>query len=90
MNKWWMIRAGDDNELIPMWLDKGIASIGWERFGNPKIYHTKSEFLKVIQQKFSENKPQSINSWVSQVWRFSHEIKVEIRFLHIQRKKESI
>jgi restriction system protein len=29
MAKWWMIRAGDSNELIPMWKENGIASIGW-------------------------------------------------------------
>ncbi|NMD72632.1 restriction endonuclease [Bacillus sp. DNRA2] len=75
MSKWWMIRAGDDNELIPIWIDKRIASIGWERFGNPKDYRTKVEFLNKVKQEFTESNPQSINSWVSQVWRFSHEIE---------------
>ena len=29
MAKWWMVRAGDDNELIPIWKKKDVASIGW-------------------------------------------------------------
>ena len=33
MTKWWMIRAGDKNELIPVWIEKKyrfhwLATIG--------------------------------------------------------------
>lgn len=45
MTKWWMIRAGDNNELIPVWKEKGIASIGWPKLGNPKHYLSKEDML---------------------------------------------
>lgn len=43
MKKWWMIRAGDNNELIPIWKEKVIASIGWPRLGDPKQYKQKKK-----------------------------------------------
>lgn len=38
MTKWWMIRAADHNESIPVWKEKGIASIGWQKLRNTKQY----------------------------------------------------
>ncbi|AMV10624.1 restriction endonuclease [Geobacillus thermoleovorans] len=75
MAKWWMIRAGDRNELIPLWLEKGIASIGWARLGNPRHFSSKQQLQQKADEVFNEAKPKSRNSWVNQVWRFSHEIK---------------
>ncbi|PMC35501.1 restriction endonuclease [Bacillus sp. UMB0899] len=75
MTKWWMIRAGDHNELIPVWKNRGIASIGWPKLENPKQYSTKDEMMAKANIVFVESKPNSRSSWVSQVWRFSREIK---------------
>lgn len=54
MQQWWMIRAGDFNELIPVWKEEGIASIGWPQLGNPKHYRTKEDMLKK-QMKYIKN-----------------------------------
>jgi len=75
MTKWWMIRAGDNNELIPIWKDKGIASIGWPKLGNPKQYRSKEEMLTKANAVFADSKPNTRKSWINQVWRFSREIK---------------
>ncbi|WP_099159042.1 restriction endonuclease [Virgibacillus ndiopensis] len=75
MKRWWMIRAGDNNELIPVWKEQGIASIGWPKLGDPKQYRSKEEMVAKAGDVFSESKPKSRNSWVNQVWRFSREIK---------------
>lgn len=75
MKKWWMIRAGDNNELIPIWKEKGIASIGWPKLGDPKKYGTKEEMIDEADNIFAESKPNTRKSWVNQVWRFSREIK---------------
>jgi restriction system protein len=75
MQQWWMIRAGDFNELIPVWKKEGIASIGWPQLGNPKHYRTKEDMLKKANEVYQEHKPSTRRSWVSQVWRFSTEIK---------------
>jgi restriction system protein len=75
LKRWWMIRAGDSNELIPVWKDKGIASIGWPKLGDPRKYNSKEEMLQAANHVFSEKKPGTRKSWVNQVWRFSREIK---------------
>jgi restriction system protein len=87
MTKWWMIRAGDHNELILVWKNKGIASIGWPKLGNPKQYRTKEEMIAKANSVFAESKPNSRSSWVSQVWRFSREIKKGDRVITYYREK---
>lgn len=87
MNKWWMIRAGDQNELIPTWMSQGIASIGWSSLGDPRSYNSKSELTHKADQVFSERKPKSRISWVNQVWRFSREIKNGDRVISFSREK---
>ncbi|MEB3749769.1 hypothetical protein EP10_000608 [Geobacillus icigianus] len=75
MSKWWMIRAGDRNELIPLWLEKGIASIGWAQLGNPRHFSSKQQLQQKADEVFNEAKPKSRNSWVNQVWRFNHSVR---------------
>ncbi|WP_338452569.1 restriction endonuclease [Niallia oryzisoli] len=87
MTKWWMIRAGDKNELIPIWLEKGIASIGWPQLENPKQYQKKGEMLRKADIVYPESKPQSRNSWVNQVWRFSTEIQTGDRVISYSKEK---
>jgi restriction system protein len=70
-----MVRAGDNNELIPVWEEKGIASIGWPQLGDAKHLYSKDEMFDKADQIYSDSKPKSRNSWVNQVWRFSREIK---------------
>lgn len=70
-----MIRAGDNNELIPVWKEKGIASIGWPQLGDPRQFQQKDEMIEKAAEVYAESKPKSRNSWVNQVWRFSREIK---------------
>ncbi|MBU8730761.1 restriction endonuclease [Cytobacillus oceanisediminis] len=74
MTKWWMIRAGDNNELIPVWKKKGIASIGWPQLGDPKYFNSKEEMARKADKVYSDEKPRSRKSWVNLVWRFSREI----------------
>lgn len=87
MTKWWMVRAGDDNELIPTWKQEGIASIGWPQFGDPKQYSSKNEMKVKANLVFSEEKPQTRNSWINQVWRFSREIQVGDRVISYSKEK---
>lgn len=87
MTKWWMIRAGDNNELIPTWKQEGIASIGWPQFGDPKQYRSKEEMKAKANLVFSEEKPQTRNSWMNQVWRFSREIQVGDRIISYSKEK---
>ncbi len=62
MTRRWMIRAGDNNELIPIWKEKGIASIGWPQFGNPKQYVSKTEMVTKANEIYSDEKLQTRSS----------------------------
>lgn len=76
MQKWWMIRAGTDNELIPSWLREGIVSIGWADLGDPALYPTKESLFVKADRVYLDNKPLTRHSWVNQIWRFYQEIEV--------------
>lgn len=89
MAKWWVVRAGDNNELIPVWKEHGIASIGWPQLGNPKLYRNKEEMLIKANEVYTDSKPLSRSSWVNQVWRFSRNIKKDDRIVtYFKEKRE--
>jgi restriction system protein len=91
MTKWWMIRAGDDNELIPLWREKGIASIGWAKLGNPKNFRSKEELMQRADEVYPEDKPNSRRSGVSQIWRFSKEVEKGDRIItYLKDRREYI
>ncbi|MCA0757007.1 restriction endonuclease [Paenibacillus sp. N4] len=81
MMKWWMVRAGDNNELIPQWQSKQVASIGWAAIGNPRSYQTKEKLVEKAHIVYSDNKPGTRLSWASQVWRFYSEIEVNDKII---------
>ncbi|WP_026701747.1 restriction endonuclease [Salibacterium aidingense] len=87
MTKWWMIRAGDNNELLPVWEKEGIASIGWPSLGNPKEYRSVDDLKKKADEVFEEKNPRSRSSWVNQVWRFSHKIGQGDRVITYSKEK---
>lgn len=87
MSKWWMVRAGDNNELIPTWLRQQVVSIGWPDLGNPKTVASKEQLLAKADSVYSEEKPQTRNSWVSQVWRFSREIEIGDKIISYSKEK---
>ncbi len=89
MKKWWMIRAGDNNELIPTWKEKGIASIGWPKLGNPKEYLTRDALRKKAEEVYSTEKPGRQINWANQVWRFSKEIEIGDRVVtYLKERRE--
>lgn len=87
MAKWWMVRAGDDNELIPIWKKKGVTSIEWEELGTPKRYSTRDSFIQKAHEVYIGERPATRINWASQVWRFSHEIEVGDRIVSYAKDK---
>ncbi|MFB9274159.1 restriction endonuclease [Cohnella cellulosilytica] len=81
MNKWWMVRAGDTNELIPKWLTHQVASIGWSDLGDPKQFASKEKLVEKANLVYSDEKPGTRLSWVGQVWRFFREIEINDRVI---------
>lgn len=87
MQRWWMVRAGDNNELVPVWRGKGVVSIGWPQLGNPKQYQSREALFQKANQTYFDEKPASCRSWASQVWRFSHDIKTGDRVISYTKDK---
>lgn len=87
MNKWWMVRAGDNNELIDTYLEKGIASIGWPALGDPQRFNSKEEMIQYANEKYEERKPATRLSQMSQLWRFINEIEVGDSILSYSKEK---
>ncbi|MCD1258009.1 restriction endonuclease [Paenibacillus athensensis] len=81
MSKWWMVRAGDYNELIPKWQTQHIASIGWPELGDPAAFSAKEKMMAKANQAYKDEKPGTRLSWVGQVWRFYREIGVGDRVI---------
>lgn len=76
MTNWWMVRAGDDNELIQPFLEHGIAAIGWPQLGDPKKYSKKEDFLEHSSRAYKTENPLTCSTAANQVWRIAHEPKV--------------
>ncbi len=87
MVKWWMVRAGDNNELIDTYLNNGIASIGWPALGNPQRFKSKEEMIRYADEKYEERKPATRLSQMSQLWRFINEIEVGDKVLSYSKEK---
>lgn len=89
MTKWWMVRAGDDNELIEGFLKLGIASIGWGDLKNPQKYLSKEDLQRQADKVYYDSKEGSRKSWVNQVWRFSREIEVGDKIISYNKEKRN-
>lgn len=76
MSKWWMVRAGDNNELIPIWISKQVAAIGWSDLGNPLNFSTRDKLIEKAHVVYPKEKPGTRINWGSQVWKFSRDIAV--------------
>ncbi|MEH7399374.1 restriction endonuclease [Gottfriedia acidiceleris] len=87
MTKWWMVRAGDNNELIPIWKQKNVVSIGWADLGNPKLFSSRDVLIQKAHIVYDEDKPAARINWASQVWRFSREIEEGDRVITYARDK---
>ncbi|AIC96497.1 restriction endonuclease [Shouchella lehensis] len=85
MVKWWMVRAGDDNELVPKWIKNNVVSIGWAELGDPFLCSSKSVLLERANEVYTEDSPGRRRSGASQVWRFSHEISEGDRIITYQK-----
>lgn len=85
--RWWMVRAGDQNELVPDWEEKNVVSIGWPELGDPTMFQSREMLLRKAEDVYSEAKPASCRAWASQLWRFSHNIKIGDRVLTYKKDK---
>lgn len=79
--KWWMVRAGDTNELIPQWIARNKASIGWSELGDPKRFQNRDQLIQEAHKVYAEDRPGARIQAGSQVWRFANQIEVNDRIV---------
>ncbi|HXL05128.1 MAG TPA: restriction endonuclease [Bacillota bacterium] len=77
---WWMVRAGG-GELIPQWVEKGKASVGWSALGNPQRFQERKQLIQESHKVYSDLRPGARIQAGSQIWRFANEIKVGDRIV---------
>jgi restriction system protein len=75
-NHGWMVRAGNDNELITEFQTNSLVAIGWADLGDVSEFTTReglrSHFASI--DEYSDYKQGRITTNASQVYRFAHEI----------------
>ncbi|MDN4081417.1 restriction endonuclease [Paenibacillus polymyxa] len=87
MEKWWMVRAGDNNELVPEWLKKQVATIGWSSLGNPMEFLNRDNLIEKAHEVYSKERPKARIGWGHQVWKFSREISVNDNIITYSKEK---
>lgn len=70
----WMVRAGNGNALIDIFLEDSIVAIGWEHVGD--LNGESKENIKNIVEKLSPNNSGNISTY-SQLNKFVNEIFIE-------------
>ncbi len=76
-----MVRAGDYNELIPQWLKKGKASIGWGELENPRRFRNRDELIEECHKVYVHFRPRGRITGGSQVWKCVNVVKINDRIV---------
>jgi len=70
----WMVRAGDDNELIETFTRLGVVSIGWIAMGDMASLTDRESFKQAYARAYPDHSQGKINVNAGQVFRFIREM----------------
>ncbi len=73
----WMVRAGNNNELIDLVESKEAVAIGWNAMGDVSGLKTRAEFKEKYQEIYPEDSFYRAAVNTGQIYRFAKEIKEE-------------
>jgi len=72
----WLIRAGSRDEHAQKFIDENRVYVTWDDLDiNIAKLKQRSELIVAMTERYSDEKPKTIQNWASQVWPFAHEIK---------------
>lgn len=72
----WLIRAGAHGEYELKFIQENRVYVTWDVLDvNVGKLSDRSELVEVMTERYSDAKAKTISNWVSQVWRFAHEIQ---------------
>ena len=72
----WMVRAGDDNELVDVFLKKHIVAIGWKALGDATKLKDREDFKRAYALNYPDHSPGKMNVNAGQVYRFVREATI--------------
>lgn len=72
----WMIRAGNDNELIDYFKRNDCVAIGWKELGDVATLTSRDEVKQRYKDEFPDHSKYRAALNAGQVYRFAHEIEV--------------
>ncbi len=72
----WVVRAGDDNELIGTFEEKGVVAIGWAAMGDLTDLKTRNDFKARYQEKLPTHSLHRMQANAGQIYRFAREIAI--------------
>lgn len=73
----WLIRAGSHGEHEQKFLDEGRVYVAWPSLNvNLGTLSDRQALIRVLTERFPDEKPKALINWSSQVWGFAQEMAV--------------
>ena len=71
----WLIRAGSRGEHEQKFLDEGKVYVAWDGLNvDLKALADRQALIRVMEQRYADEKPKALINWSSQVWSFGCEM----------------
>ena len=77
----WMIRAGNQNELIELFIDKSLIAIGWKGLDELSEFPSREEVKERYREVYPEHSKSRIAVNAGQLYRFAHVMEADDRIL---------
>jgi hypothetical protein len=76
VSKHWLLSAGRDGELWPVFWNHNKVAIGWSAVGNLKGFLTYRELREEVAKQWPERTGQRRTGWGAQIWAFYSRMQV--------------
>ena len=77
----WMVRAGNQNELIELFIDNSLIAIGWKGLGELSEFRSREEVKGRYREVYPEHSKSRIAVNAGQLYRFAHVMEEGDRIL---------
>lgn len=71
----WMVRAGNDNELLEPFLREEVVSIGWNDIHDLSSTNSRDGVKRQYREAYPDHSPRRVSVNAGQLYRFAYEIK---------------
>jgi restriction system protein len=71
---YWMVRAGENNELAELVEDKGAVAVGWPKMGDLSDLTSRGEFRQRYKEAYPDQPGAAVGIKSAELLRFGHEI----------------